>query len=79
MPKLRNTTGQYLLTINNHDNTFSENILFFRAPASGGCWLLGGEAAGDFYDSKTRITNGAFTLPLYTQLFNNILFMIDLN
>lgn len=41
--------------------------------------LLGGEAAGDFYDSKTRITNGAFTLPLYTQLFNNILFMIDLN
>ena len=47
-----------------------------RVAAAG---LLGGEAAGDFYDSKTRITNGAFTLPLYTQLFNNILFIIDLN
>ena len=26
------------------------------------CLGLGG--VGDFYDSKTRITNGAFTLPL---------------
>ena len=33
---------------------------------------------GDFYDSKTRITNGAFTLALSSQPLNSTLFMIDL-
>ena len=33
------------------------------------CLVLGG--VGDFYDSRTRITNVAFTLPLYTALFYN--------
>ena len=54
-------------------NKFNKNILF--------CWRhdpARRELMGDFYDSKTRITNGAFTLALSSQPLNWALFMIDL-
>ena len=54
-------------------NKFNKNILF--------CWRhdpARRELMGDFYDSKTRITNGAFTLALSSQPLNWTLFMIDL-
>ena len=54
-------------------NKFNKNILF--------CWRhdpARRELMGDFYDGKTRITNGAFTLALSSQPLNWTLFMIDL-